>query len=317
MSLRVVFMGTPTFAVPTLEALLAAGFEVVAAYSQPPRPAGRGQKLTPSLVQLLAEKYGIPVHVPVSLKSAESQEIFRSHQADVAVVAAYGLLLPQAILDAPTHGCLNVHPSKLPRWRGAAPIQRAVIAGDVETALCIMKMEAGLDTGPIALQRDVPIPPTATAGDMHDTLAALGGEMMVEALRKLAAGALHFTPQSQHGVVYAAKITKEDARIDWKKPAAEIYNQIRGLSPAPGAVTTLKNTPMKILAAEILEAPLPTSPRSRGEDYEYGTVLDDQLTIQCGGGSLRPTRVTWPGKRAMETAEFLRGQPVPAGTVLK
>ncbi len=233
--LRIVFMGTPEFSVPTLAEIVGAGHEVVAVYSQPPRPAGRGMAETKSPVQLFAEASGIPVFTPKSLRTAEAQAVFAAHQADVAVVVAYGLILPKAVLDAPREGCLNLHGSMLPRWRGAAPIQRAIMAGDSETAAMVMKMDEGLDTGPVCLAERIAIGPNMTAGELHDAMKLQGAGLMVRALAALERGSLHATPQPADGVTYAAKIDKAEARIDLSLPARDVHNRVRGLSPFPGA----------------------------------------------------------------------------------
>ncbi|HTV69902.1 MAG TPA: methionyl-tRNA formyltransferase [Rhizobiaceae bacterium] len=311
MPLRVVFMGTPDFAVPTLRAVAAAGHDVVAAYTQPPRPAGRrGLDLTPSPVQREAERLGIEVRVPVSLKSEDEQARFRSLDADVAVVVAYGLLLPQPILDAPRHGCFNGHASLLPRWRGAAPIQRAVMAGDAETGMAIMKMEAGLDTGPVALEQRVTIGRDMTAGELHDTLMEIGARLMVDALAKLEAGSLALTPQNDAGVVYARKIDKSETRIDWNQPAADVHNMIRGLSPMPGAwceaVLGGKAERLKILRTSVEQ-----------KSGRAGEVLDDDLTIACAEGAVRFVELQRAGGKPMSARDFLRGARLEKGTVLK
>lgn len=299
--MRVIFMGTPDFAVPTLRALHQQGHEMVAVYSQPPRPAGRGQKETSSPVQAYAEANGLPVFTPVSLKHENLPD------ADVAVVAAYGLLLPKHILQAPRHGCLNVHPSLLPRWRGAAPIQRTIMAGDTETAMCIMQMDEGLDTGDILLCEPYAIPPGTDAGQLHDTMAETGARLMLEALSQLERGTLAPRRQSTEGVTYASKIKKEEARISWELPAREILHKILGLSPFPGATFRLGEEIIKVFAA--VEAP--------GTDAAPGTLLDDRLTIACGSGTaLRLLEVQRPGKKRMMAEEMLRGTPVPAGTKL-
>ncbi len=300
--LRIIFMGTPDFAVPALRALHAAGHEVVCAYTQPPRPAGRGKKLMPSPVQMAAEALGVPVRSPVSLRNTEAQAEFAALNADVAVVAAYGLILPQAVLDAPTHGCLNIHASLLPRWRGAAPIHRAVMAGDVETGVTIMQMESGLDTGPMLHKVAVPVG-RRTTGDLFDELGAVGAAAMVEVLADLAA----FPPETQDdaAAIYAPKIDKAEARIDWAEPAAAIERKVRGLAPFPGAWFELAGERVKLLLAEVTEG-----------ESAVGTVLDDDLTIACGQGALRPLRLQRAGKPVLERAEFLRGRAVAAGTVL-
>ncbi|MCB2089460.1 MAG: methionyl-tRNA formyltransferase [Sphingomonadaceae bacterium] len=300
--MRIIFMGTPEFAVPTLTALVAAGHEVVAAYSQPPRPAGRGKKLQPSPVQREAERLGVEVRHPVSLKGAEEQAAFAALNADVAVVAAYGLILPQAILDAPKHGCLNVHGSILPRWRGAAPIHRAILAGDPVTGITIMQMEAGLDTGPMLSTIRTPIH-DKTTGELTEELAELGANLMVETLREL--GKHVPVAQDDAEATYAAKIDKAEARIDWSQPAEQIERQVRALAPFPGAWFELEGERIKLLKAEVSDL--------RGEP---GTVLDDQLTIACGTGALRPLRIQRAGKPAMDVDAFLRGKAVAPATVL-
>lgn len=297
--LRIVFMGTPAFAVPALTALLASRHIVVAVYSQPPRPAGRGQKLMSGPVHALAERSGIPVHVPTSLKTPEAEAEFRSHQADVAVVAAYGLILPETILKIPLHGCLNIHPSALPRWRGAAPIQRTIMAGDTQTALCIMQMDAGLDTGDSVARKEMPILKDMTAGALHDQMAELGGRLMLETLDMLSVkGFLPRTAQALEGITYATKITKEETAIDWNKPALEVLSHIHGLSPVPGAITSLGNTSLKIFSAEIIHGREPAPP---------GTVLDADFTIACAEGAIRPVLIQQAGGKKMPRETFLRG----------
>jgi len=300
--MRVVFMGTPEFSVPTLDALVAAGHAVVAVYSQPPRPAGRGKKLQPGPVHLAAERHGLPVFTPVSLKGADEQAAFAAHGADVAVVAAYGLILPQAILSAPRHGCLNVHGSLLPRWRGAAPVQRAIMAGDECTGITIMAMEAGLDTGPMLLKRAIEIE-DKDAAQLTDELAKLGAEMMVEVLGDLPS----YDPidQPDEGVTYAAKISKEEARIDWAFPALQVLHQVRGLAPFPGAWFEANGERVKLLDAEVVDG-----------DGKAGEVLDDFLLIACGEAALRPLLVQRAGKGAMTPDELLRGFAVAKGTIL-
>lgn len=295
-------MGTPDFAVPALGALHAAGHAVVCAYTQPPRPAGRGKKLMPSPVQVAAERLGVPVRCPVSLRGAEAQAEFAALAADVAVVAAYGLILPQPVLDAPRHGCLNIHASLLPRWRGAAPIHRAVMAGDAETGVTIMQMEAGLDTGPMLHKVVVPVG-RKTTGELFEELGALGAEAMVEVLADLAA----FPPQVQDeaAAVYAPKIDKAESRIDWSQDAAAIERLVRGLAPFPGAWFELEGERVKLLLAEVVEG-----------SGAPGTVTDEDFTIACGSGAIRPLRLQRAGKPAMARAEFLRGRAVAAGTVL-
>ncbi len=305
MALRIIFMGTPDFAVPTLEALVAAGHDVVCTYTQPPRPAGRrglDTKLSP--VAIAAEKHGIEVRWPTSLKGGDEQAAFDVLDADVAVVVAYGMLLPQAILDAPRQGCFNGHASLLPRWRGAAPIQRAIMAGDSETGVCIMQMEAGLDTGPVALERRVPITDETTAGNLHDTLSQVGAEAMVEAMARLETGTITLNPQPEGGVTYAGKIDKGETRIDWSQPAHVVHRHIMGLSPFPGAWTEIAGARVKVLESRAAE---------RGG--AAGTVLDE-LTIACGSGAVRLTRVQKAGGKPMDGEAFLRGTPLPPGTTL-
>lgn len=299
-------MGTPDFAVPTLRYLIESGQQVVAVYSQPPRPAGRGHKLQPSPVQLLAEQHGIPVYTPTSLKSPEVQAEFRAHQADASIVAAYGLLLPQAILDAYPMGCINVHPSKLPRWRGAAPLQRTIMAGDKTTAMCIMQMAAGLDTGDILWQKNMEIVEGTTAGELHDTMASLAGEAVVQTLQGLRAGTITPQPQSAEGVTYATKISKEEAKIDWTKPAEEVLAHIHGLSPYPTAYFEYLGEKIKVLKATL----------DFKQGGNSGEVLDNNLTIACGSGTIHPTLIQRAGKKPMSTEEMLRGFAIPQGTRL-
>ncbi|WP_375270446.1 methionyl-tRNA formyltransferase [Sphingomonas sp.] len=303
--MRIVFMGTPDFAVPTLDALVDAGYEIVAAYSQPPRPGGRrGRELVASPVQRRAEALGIAVRTPVSLKSAEEQAAFAALDADVGVVAAYGLILPQAVLDAPRLGCLNVHGSLLPRWRGAAPVQRAIIAGDAETGVGIMQMEAGLDTGPVRLEGRMPVD-HKTAGELTAELAQLGARLMVAVLGDVDAHPP--VPQPGDGVTYAAKISKAEAKIDWTLSAGAIERMVRGLNPAPGAWFEVAGERVKILAADVLPFTFPG-----GE----GVTVDAALTIGCGDGALRPTLVQRAGRGVTSAAELLRGFPVRSGTEL-
>jgi methionyl-tRNA formyltransferase len=297
--LRLVFMGTPDFAAVALQALIDAGHAIVAAYSQPPRPAGRGNALRKSPVQVLAEARGIPVHTPVSLKTPEAPASFASHDADVAVVAAYGLILPQAILDAPKRCCLNIHASLLPRWRGAAPIQRAILAGDAETGISIMQMDAGLDTGAVVLERWISIGAAETAGTLHDRLAELGAEAIVEAL----GAGLTPQPQSAAGVTYAAKISPEEARLDWKRAASDLARAVRAFNPVPGAWALLPNGER----LKILDAAVETG------HGEPGAILNDRMTIATGDGALLPLVVQRPGKKPMSTAEMLRGLALKPG----
>ncbi len=309
MTLKIVFMGTPDFAVPTLAELIGQGHNVAAVYTQPPRPAGRGMAERPSPVQQLAERFGIRVLSPASLRSDEEHDRFAGLGADVAVVVAYGLILPQPILDAPPLGAFNLHASLLPRWRGAAPIQRAIMAGDAETGVAVMQMEAGLDTGPVAMVERTPIGPDETAGALHDRLARLGADLMARALAAPQRGSLTLQPQAAEGVTYAAKIGKGETRIDWSRPAAEVHNRIRGLSPFPGAWTEMqvggKHERVKLLAS-ILAA----------GSGEPGSVLDGALTIACGEGAVRITEVQRAGGKAMGAEEFLRGADVPKGARL-
>ncbi|MFE1601254.1 methionyl-tRNA formyltransferase [Methylobacterium sp. ID0610] len=301
MSLKVVFMGTPDFAVPTLAEIVGSGHEVVAVYTRAPAPAGRGMALRPSPVQALAERFRLPVLTPATLRTEEAAETFRSHGADVAVVVAYGMILPPAILDAPDLGCLNLHASILPRWRGAAPIQRAVMAGDAETGVAVMRMEPGLDTGPVGMLERVAITPDMTAGDLHDRLMPLGADLMNRALGALERGGLTFTPQAEEGVVYAHKITNEEARLDWAEPAQRLHDRIRGLSPFPGAffMADLGRGPERV---KVLRA---SRTDGRGEP---GRLLDAQGTIACGEGAIRLLRVQPAGKGPMEIGDFLRGR---------
>ncbi|MDK3072078.1 methionyl-tRNA formyltransferase [Sedimentitalea sp. JM2-8] len=301
--MRVVFMGTPEFSVPVLDALIAAGHEIVAVYCQPPRPAGRGKKERPSPVQARAETLGLPVRHPVTLRTPEAQAAFAGLRADVAVVVAYGLILPRAVLDAPRLGCLNIHASLLPRWRGAAPIHRAIMAGDRETGVCIMQMEAGLDTGPVLLREATPIAPDETTDRLHDRLSDMGAALIVRALE--APERLHPQPQPEAGVTYAGKIDKSEARIDWSRPADAVDRQIRGLSPFPGAWTGIEGERVKVLASRLTEGEGPA-----------GQVLDDALTVACGRGAVSILRLQRAGKAAQDTETFLRGRPVPRGARL-
>lgn len=300
--MRIVFMGTPEFSVTVLEALVAAGHQIAAVYSQPPRRAGRGKKERPSPVQARAEALGLPVKHPMSLKSPEAQAEVAGLDADIAVVVAYGLLLPQAVLDAPRHGCLNIHASLLPRWRGAAPIHRAIMAGDTQTGVGIMQMKAGLDTGPVLLEKRLTIGAEETTGDLHDRLANLGAEAITEALAHL--DSLTPTPQSEQGVTYAHKIDKAEARVDWTQPAEQIDRQIRGLSPFPGAWTTVQGKRLKLLRSKLASG-----------QGSPGEVLDG-LTIACGKGAVDLTQVQPEGRSAQDAKVFLRGHPLASGTLL-
>jgi methionyl-tRNA formyltransferase len=298
---RIIFMGSPEFAVPTLEALVAAGHAVVAAYTQPPRPAGRGKSERPTAVEVRARELGIEVRSPRSLKGAEEQADFAALEADVAVVAAYGLILPQAILDAPMHGCLNVHGSLLPRWRGAAPVQRAIMAGDAVTGVTIMAMEAGLDTGPMLLKREIAIG-SKNAAQITAELAEIGAVLMVETLAK---GQLEGEPQPAEGATYAAKISKDEARIDWTRPAGEIVRHDQGLAPFPGAWFEIAGERIKLLAAEAVEA-----------NEAAGTVIDGALTIACGDGAIRPRLLQRAGHKPLPLDAFLRGFAIASGTCI-
>jgi methionyl-tRNA formyltransferase len=307
MTMRIAFMGTPPFAVPTLAALHAAGHQVVCVYSQPPRPAQRGKKIQQSAVHAWAEEHGLPVRTPRSLKSAEEQAEFAALDLDIAVVAAYGLILPQAILDAPREGCLNVHGSILPRWRGAAPVQRAILAGDAETGVTIMQMDIGLDTGAMRLVETTPIA-GKTAGMLTDELAEMGALMMVKVLSDLHA----FMPGAQPdgGVTYAAKIDKSEARLDFLTSAVQVERQVRAFNPMPGAFFELEGERYKILAAEVVH------PADTVAGAAPGVTLDDSLTIACNPGAIRATRIQRAGKPAMDAAELLRGRAIPKGTKL-
>jgi methionyl-tRNA formyltransferase len=302
--MRIIFMGSPDFAVPTLDALVDAGHEVVAAYTHPPRTAGRGKGERPTPVEIRAHEHGIEVRSPKSLRSEAAQQAFAELDADVAVVAAYGLILPQPILDAPAFGCLNVHGSLLPRWRGAAPVQRAIMAGDEATGVTIMQMEAGLDTGPMLLKRAVEID-DKNAAQLTEELAHIGAAMMAEVLADLPR--FEPTPQPDEGVTYASKISKEEARIDWARPATEVARHIQGLAPFPGAWFEANAERIKVLAAE----PAAFNPGVAG------LVLDDRLLIQCGNGAIRPTLVQRAGKGAMTTDELLRSFAIPKGSILQ
>ncbi|WP_108460338.1 methionyl-tRNA formyltransferase [Devosia naphthalenivorans] len=300
--MRIIFMGTPAFSVPTLTEIVSSGHEVVAVYTRAPKPAGRGQEERKSPVHLAAEGFGIPVFTPRSLKGEAEQIIFASHNAELAVVVAYGLLLPKPVLDAPELGCLNLHGSLLPRWRGAAPIQRAVMAGDKQTGVMVMRMEEGLDTGPVAVGEVIPIGPDMTAGELHDVMMRVGADLMGRALAALDRGSLDFKPQVEDGTVYARKIEKAEARIDWSRPAEDVHNHIRGLSPFPGAwfEIELAGKPVRVKALRS------TLADGTGEP---GTLLAD-LTIACGTGAVRLTQVQREGKSAMDAATFLRGAGV-------
>ena len=298
--MRVIFMGTPDFSVPVLEALAAAGHEIAAVYCQPPRPAGRGKKDRPTPVHARAVELGLQVRHPVSLKTPEVQEAFAALGADIAVVVAYGLILPQGILDAPSQGCLNIHASLLPRWRGAAPILRAIMAGDAETGICIMQMEAGLDTGPVLLRQATDIGREEVTALLHDRLSEMGAKLIVSALDQLPD--LRAELQPELGVTYASKIDKAEARIDWSRPATEVDRQIRGLSPFPGAWSEMGGQRVKLLASKLAEG-----------QGRPGEVLDENLTIACGSGAVELLRLQRAGKGAQDRDIFLRGFPMTPG----
>ena len=300
--MRIIFMGTPAFAVPTLRALVAAGHAVVAAYTQPPRPAGRGKQDRKSPVQLTAEELGLAVRHPVSLKGADEQTKFAALDADIGVVAAYGLILPQPVLDAPKLGCLNVHASLLPRWRGAAPIQRAILAGDEQTGVCIMQMEAGLDTGPVLAMARTSVG-SKSAGELTGELAEIGARLMERVLADFPT--FHPEIQPEEGITYAKKIDKAESRLDFAQPAQQVERQVRAFAPVPGAWFELEGERYRVLAADVMTAAA-----------EPGTTLDDCLTIACGHGAVRPTLIQRAGRPAMATAALLRGKPIPAGTRL-
>jgi methionyl-tRNA formyltransferase len=306
MSLRLIFMGTPAFAVPTLRALAAAGHEIAAVYTRAAKPAGRGMALAPAPIEHEARQMNVAVFTPATLKSADVQEGFRAHGADAAVVVAYGLILPPAILQATKYGCFNLHASLLPRWRGAAPINRAIMAGDRESGVAVMKMDAGLDTGAVALSERVAIAPDMTAGELHDVLAERGGALMAGAMAALERGALQFTPQPPAGVTYAEKIDKAETRIDWTQPWQHVHDHVRGLSPFPGAWCEMAGAGrVKILRT------------TKGDDAgPPGGVLDDHLTIACGNGAVRVLELQRAGKQPMKADEFLRGTAIRAGIVL-
>ena len=301
--LRLAFMGTPDFSVAALRALLDAGHDVACVYSQPPRKAGRGQKLTPSPVHAFAEAQGIEVRTPVSLKGEDEQQAFRDLGLDAAVVVAYGLILPQAILDAPTNGCFNIHASLLPRWRGAAPIQRAIEAGDTQTGVAIMQMDAGLDTGDVVLEEKLEIGPDMTAGELHDALSDMGARLIVQALDTLAAGALTPTPQPTDGVTYAKKIDKHETRIDFSRPAPAVRNQVRAFHPF--AWTDIAGVRVRVLDAQLADG-----------SGAAGVTLDDALLVACGEGAVRLVSLQPAGKGAMDARAFLNGRVVPKGTQL-
>ncbi|MBA9031058.1 methionyl-tRNA formyltransferase [Rhizobium leguminosarum] len=310
MSLRIIFMGTPEFSVPTLRLLVDAGHRIVAVYTQPPRPGGRrGLDLQKSPVHQAAELLGLPIFTPVNFKDPEERERFRAFNADVGVVVAYGLLLPEAILNGTREGCYNGHASLLPRWRGAAPIQRAIMAGDAKTGMMVMKMDKGLDTGAVALTREVEIGPNMTAGELHDRLMLVGAKAMAEAMVKLEMNDLPLTPQPEDGVLYAAKIDKAETRIDFSRDARDVHNHIRGLAPFPGAWFELeiggKPERVKVLASELAEG-----------QGAAGQLLTDDLVVACASGAVRLTRLQKAGGKPLAAADFLRGTPLAAGTRL-
>ncbi|MBY3515459.1 methionyl-tRNA formyltransferase [Rhizobium laguerreae] len=310
MSLRIIFMGTPEFSVPTLRLLVDAGHRIVAVYTQPPRPGGRrGLDLQKSPVHQAAELLGLPVFTPVNFKDPEERERFRAFNADVGVVVAYGLLLPESILNGTRDGCYNGHASLLPRWRGAAPIQRAIMAGDAKTGMMVMKMDKGLDTGAVALTREVEIGPNMTAGELHDRLMLVGAKAIAEAMVKLEMNDLPLTPQPEEGVLYAAKIDKAETRIDFARDASDVHNHIRGLAPFPGAWFELeiggKPERVKVLASELAEG-----------QGAAGQLLTDDLVVACGSGAVRLTRLQKAGGKPLAAADFLRGTPLAAGTRL-
>jgi methionyl-tRNA formyltransferase len=307
MSLRLIFMGTPDFAVPTLSALADHGHEIAAVYTRAPKPGGRrGLTLQPTPVEQEARRRGFPVATPKTLRTEEALAEFRSHHADAAVVVAYGMILPQAILDAPKLGCYNLHASLLPRWRGAAPINRAIMAGDAETGVMVMKMDVGLDTGDVAMAERLPISDAMTASDLHDRLSPLGADLMVRAMAALERGALTLAKQADEGVTYAAKIEKAEARIDWAKPAHAVLRHIHGLSPFPGAWSEV-TVDGEVARVKILRCALADGSGAPG------AVLDDQLTIGCGEGAIRVSELQRAGKAPMQAADFLRGTPLARG----
>ena len=300
--MRLIFMGTPDFAVPTLVELTARGHEIAAVYTRAPKPAGRGMDVQHTPVEQEARRLALAVHTPRSLKDEEAQAAFRAHNADAAVVVAYGLILPKSVLEAPRLGCFNIHASLLPRWRGAAPINRAIMAGDTESGITIMKMDEGLDTGAIAMAERMPIGADITAGDLHDVLSRLGADLMLRALAAAERGSLTLTPQPDKGVTYAEKISKNETRIDWSKPWKQVHDHIRGLSPFPGAWFEIDGARIKALRS------------TKGEGSgAAGTALDDKFTIACGTGAVRLTQVQRAGKEPMSADELLRGTPVKSG----
>ena len=309
MPLRLVFMGTPDFAVPTLIEIVGHGHEIAAVYTRAPKPAGRGMDMQPSPTEREARRFGIPVLTPKTLKAGEAQQTFSAHGADAAVVVAYGLILPLPVLDAVPLGCLNLHASALPRWRGAAPINRAIMAGDTETAAAVMRMDEGLDTGPVAMTERVPIGAEMTAGELHDQLARFGADLMVRALAALEKDALSLMPQPTDGITYAAKIAKSETRIDWGRPWKSVHDHCRGLSPFPGAWFELPANG----AAERIKVLRTTRGVGTGAP---GTILDDRLTVACAEGAVQILELQRAGKQAMKAEAFRRGSPIPCGTRL-
>jgi methionyl-tRNA formyltransferase len=306
MPLRLVFMGTPDFAVPTLLEIVGRGHDVAAVYTRAPKPGGRGMALQPSPVEREARRFGLPVLTPTTLRTGDAAAAFRAHGAEAAVVVAYGLILPQPILDAVPLGCFNLHASLLPRWRGAAPINRAIMGGDAETGVMVMKMDQGLDTGPVAMAERLAVGPDTTAGEMHDELARLGADLMVRALAALERDTLTLTPQAEAGVTYAAKIDKGETRIDWARPWQAVHDHCRGLSPFPGAWFEIDGTRVKVLRT------------TKGDGAGApGTLLDDQFTVACGEGAVRILELQRAGRQPMKTQEFLRGTPVAPGALLR
>ncbi|MCH9765713.1 MAG: methionyl-tRNA formyltransferase [Alphaproteobacteria bacterium] len=327
MALRLVFMGTPAFSVPCLRQIVAAGHDIVAVYTQPPRPAGRGMEERKSPVHVVAQSQRLHVETPVTFKSGDAQKKFLSLEADAAVVVAYGLLLPQSIVSGTKLGCFNLHASKLPRWRGAAPIQRAIMSGDAVTAATVMRMDEGLDTGPICLEHRVAIDPNMTAGDLHDHIATCGADLMVEALAELEKGTLPEHPQSAAGVTYARKLEKSEARMDFDRPADTVHNHVRGLSPFPGAWFEVRDPSGSLNRIKVLESRVAGSRELAGLGFggddsakaplsPPGTVLDEGLTIACATGALRLLKVQRAGRRVATAAEFLRGFNMPKGTIV-
>jgi methionyl-tRNA formyltransferase len=291
-------MGTPDFAVPALEKLIASKHEILTCYTQPPRASGRGQKLQNSPIQNLAQKHNISVETPLSLKSIEEQTKFKNLNADIAVVVAYGMLLPKTILDATQYGCINIHPSTLPRWRGAAPIHRTIMAGDAQTSICIMQMDEGLDTGDIIAQIDMALDDKVTSGELHDKLGKEGAELLLATLEKVEQGTITRSKQKKEGVTYAKKISKEEALINWQKSGAEILNQIRALNPYPAAYFVYNDERIKIFSATFTK---------QKHDYELGKIIDQNLTIVCSNGLLHPTIIQRPGKNKMPVEEAVKG----------